>query len=102
AGDDVTFEAVVSGVPAAGVTYQWVLTTPLQDTWLFNPDQTTAQVVAPRISIPDFGNKTCSLTLTVTPRNGSPAVTVTSAIRYIDSVLTVGSATTILALGPQV
>lgn len=71
----------VDNPPPAGVTYQWVMIAPTGP-YLFNPIQTTASVLLPAESVPDFEPTDMSVELTVTPKGGGAPVKATGRLLY--------------------
>lgn len=88
--------AQVDNAPAAGVDYQWSMTNP-NGPYRFNPIQTTASVLLPVDSVPDFGRLDVVVNLTVTPKDGGAAVTTHYRVGYRFSALTLVDETCIAA-----
>jgi hypothetical protein len=100
ASEDNCLVAQVDNVPAAGVAYQWTMTTPNTVGYLFNPIQTTASVLLPAESVPDFEPEDVVVALTVTPKNGGAPATVSGRLLYRSSGMTVACNTQLEAAPP--
>lgn len=87
--EDNCLVSQVGNAPPAGVTYQWTMTTPNTAGYLFNPIQTTASVLLPAESVPDFEPEDVIIYLTVTPKDGGTPVTVSGRLLYRSSGVTV-------------
>lgn len=98
--EDACLVAQVENAPPAGVTYQWVMTTPNMAGYLFNPIQTTASVLLPADSVPDFSTLAEVVALTVTPNGGGAPVTVSGRLSYRNSDMTLACNTQLEAAPP--